>query len=1049
MSQQDSLTTTALCTGHSGETKASGAAIRKEIKLSLLFASLFLSLLPLFTSAQSRPITGTITSANGEPLGGVSVIIEGTSTGTTSNDNGQFNINATTGNRLVFSLLNHQELILSIDERSDYRIVMLTNASELDSLVVIGYGRARKKDLTGSVATVDIKGQERTPVISTEQMLQGRVSGVQVTQNQSQPGGAVFSVRIRGTNSINSGNEPLYVIDGYAGADILALNPTDIASMTVLKDASSTAIYGSRGANGVVLITTKRGAGAKSLTIDAYTGVQRVAKKYDMMDAKEFARYLNTVQTETNLQNGSSDPLPYTQADIDAMGKGTDWQNEVFRTAPISNIALSLNGGNADTRYFATLSYFDQKGVMIGTDYKRGIARFNVDHKVSSKIRLGISSSLSYDYQNVASVNTDGGSTSPGVLWDAVRFNPQLPVRDADGEYTYQNGPMPFVGPLGNPVAFAGEAQNNVYIFRGFLNVFGEYDIAKSLRFRTSFGVNYDNRGGKNFLPSNIFAGAATNGAAGQSSGQNYNYLTENTLTFNKIFDNHSLNAVGGFTFQQFMYKSFSTGITNLANNNLGYNNLGIGDPNIPFASFDENALASFFGRINYGFKDKYLLTFTARGDGSSRFGEKNKWGFFPSGAIAWNISEEDFLKNSKHISELKLRASYGITGNQEIGNYITQPVYINTIYSLGRDPSPVTAIQPTQLPNPDIQWEQTATTDIGLDLGLLNNRIQITTDYYHKKTTNLLLYINIPQSTGYSTILRNIGAVQNKGFEFAITTQNIKTSSFTWTSNLNFSINKNKVLDLGENEQIYVGDLSGNIFLGGGTSAILQPGKSIGSFYGNVFDGIWQSQDAIDKSGTQQPVVPGDPIYRDTDGDSILSGDDRTIIGQALPKYIYSFTNDFTYGRFGLNIFLQGVYGNKIFNENRYEIENGFPIFNKLKKVGTESWTGPGTSNDLPSVSSTYRRGAGFSSEMLEDGSFLRVKSVTLSYQVPVRPGSKTFKSASVYVTGQNLLTITNYSGYDPEVNSFDASNQLSLGTDYNAYPNYRSVLVGVKLSF
>lgn len=1013
---------------------------------------------PALQSAPAEPeivaveIRGTVTNSMGELLSGASVRLKGTNTGTTTDAAGNFSLNIP-GNRgvLVISFVGYVTQEINTGARTDLKVVLTPRDNQADEVVVVGYGNAKKKDLTGAVGIVNVREQYKSPIIATEQMLEGQVSGVQVSQNQSQPGGAVFSIRIRGTNSINSGNEPLYVIDGYAGGDIVTISPSDIASISVLKDASATAIYGSRGANGVVMITTKRGNyNAKGLTIDAYTGVQKVAKKYKMMDAKQFAGYLNKVQQLTNDQNGTNDPLPYTDSEISAMGKGTDWQDAVFRAAPISNITIGMNGGSNNTRYYTSLSYFDQKGVMTGTDYKRGIIRFNVDHNMSSRFKMGLSSYISYDYQKVASVNTDGGITSPGVLWDAVRFNPAIPVKDDDGNYVYQNNPLPYVGPLGNPVAYALLSKNGLYRFASNANFFVEYEMLKGVKLRSSLGAGYDNRGNRAFTPSNIFAGSSTNGYAAQNSGQYYNWLSENTITYDKAINNkHIINAVGGFTFQHWYSKGFSAGITNLSNNNLGYDNLGIGDPSIPSAFFDENVLTSFFGRINYSFADRYLLTLTARADGSSRFGDKHKWGYFPSGAFAWNVAEENFMKNVKSINALKLRLSYGITGNQEIGDYISLPVYINDIYSLGRNPSPVTAIFPVQVANPDIKWEQTATTDIGIDIGLLKSRVEITADYYNKKTTNLLLYINVPQTSGYSSLLRNVGSVQNRGFEFSLTSRNIVSSVFTWESILNFSTNKNKVLDIGTNKEIYAGDLSGNIFLGGGTSGIIRVGQPIGTFYGYIFDGIWQTQDEIDKSETEQPVVPGDPKYRDLDGDKSLTGIDRAIIGQALPKFIYGFTNNFKYGRFGLAIFIQGVYGNKIFNENRYEIENGFPIFNKLAYVATDSWTGPNTSNTLPSVVSTYRRGAGFSSEMLENGSFLRVKTVTLSYDLPLNKLSSAFKTASVYVTAQNLLTFTKYSGYDPEVNSFDNSNQLSLGTDYNAYPNYRTFLAGVRFSF
>jgi TonB-dependent starch-binding outer membrane protein SusC len=438
------------------------------------------------------------------------------------------------------------------------------------------------------------------------------------------------------------------------------------------------------------------------------------------------------------------------------------------------------------------------------------------------------------------------------------------------------------------------------------------------------------------------------------------------------------------------------------------------------------------------------------RADGSSRFGSNDKWGYFPSGALAWIMSQENFIKKLSFISDLKLRTSYGVTGNQEIGSYNSISQYVTNSYPLGVNPVLQVGVAPNNIGNPNLKWESTASYDVGIDAGLWNNRVYFTADYYYKKTSNLLLNVNIPLTSGYSTYLTNIGQVSNRGFEFSVTAVNINHSKFKWSTTFNMSNNINEVLNLGSNKQIYVGDLSGSLFNGGGaTSGILMPGHPIGSFYGYVFQGIWQSADQILKSGTKDAVHPGDPIYKDLDNDSMITGNDRMIIGQALPKFIFGLYNNFTYGRFSLNIFLQGVYGNKIFNENLYEIQNGTPGFNKLSYVSTESWHGPGTSNTLPSVSSILRNATGVTSDVLEDGSYLRVKTITLAYDLPLPKLTAVFKSANIYITVQNLVTFTHYSGYDPEVNSFTEANQLSLGTDYNAYPNYRTYLLGVKFGF
>lgn len=1022
--------------------------IRKTL---LIFLSFFL--FSAFNSlyAQQRRVTGVVKDANGNAIESVSVMVKGNSIGTTTDANGHYSIEVPNQKAtLIFSYTGYISKEERVGSMSSINMTLTPGANNLDEVVVVGYGTSRKKDLTGSVSSVKVAGQEKTPVIGTAQLLEGKVSGVQVTQNQSQPGGTVFSIRIRGTNSITSSSEPLYVVDGYAGADVASLDPSDIASIEVLKDASAAAIYGSRGANGVILITTKRGRG-HGITLDAYTGLQKVSKQYNMMNAKQFGTYLNNVQQQLNDLNNTSQALPYTTSQIESMGTGTNWQDAIFRTTPISNISIGLNGGDKDTRYFLGVGYFTQKGIIIGSDYKRGSVRFNVDQNVGKKVKVGLSSQVSYDYQNAPTVNTSGGGTTPSVLWDAVRFNPILPVRDSSGAYTYKNEPIPYVFPTGNPVAYANQAIDGNYNLRAFTNANLEYQPIKGLTLRSTFGVNYLNAGNKSFVPSTLYAGSGNGGSASQNSTQNYNWLNENTITYNKEFNEiHSVNVVLGNSMQHWYNRGFSAGITNLSTNNENADNLGIGIASTPGSSFTENTLSSYFGRFNYRLMDKYLFTFTMRADGSSRFGADNKWGYFPSGAFAWRVSEEKFMKNVKQISDLKLRLSYGVTGNQEIGSYNSLAHYSSNSYSYGATPGVVVGIYPSNIPNPALKWESTSSIDGGIDLSLFDNLISLTTDYYYKKTFNLLLNESIPQSSGYSSILKNVGSVENKGFELGITSNNITTSRVKWSTTLNFSTNKNKVLNLGTNKQIFAGDLSGSLFPSANfKSAILLVGQPIGSFYGYQFNGIWQNQQQIDASGTKQKVHPGDPIYKDLNRDSLLNGSDRTIIGHALPKFTYGFNSDLTVGRFNLYVFLQGVYGNNILNENLYEIQNGSSSNNKLAYVATQSWTGPNTSNILPAVSSTLRRSTGITSDVIENGSYLRFKTITLSYNIPLAASIKVFKSALVYVTVQNAFTFTKYSGYDPEVNSFPTSNELSLGTDYNAYPNYRTYLAGVKFGF
>lgn len=1018
-------------------------------KICFLLFILWLCL-PYESAAQQKRIFGKVFNSSNLPMPGVNVQLKGTNIGTFTDPKGVFTLTVPDSKQstLVVSAVGFTTQEVDVTNATGEVTVNLKETETvLSDVVVVGYGTSRKKDLTGSVGSVGLSSVDKTPVFGTGQLLQGRVAGVQVTQTNAQPG-ASFSVRIRGTNSISMTSEPLYVIDGYAGADINALNPNDIVSVDILKDASATAIYGSRGANGVVMITTRRGtAGRKSVTLDAYTGVQQIAHKLKMMDAKQYAMFMN--ETYANLNPGST-TKPFSDAQINSLGKGTDWQDELFRNAKISNMSLGFSGGNADTRYYLGLNYFTQDGIIINSNYKRGTMRFNLDSKVSDKIKIGLSSQLSYDNQLQANVNTTGGSTG-GTLLDGLLFNPGIPVKDSTGAFTYQNGPTPYAIIAGNPVAAAtlnSDRQKNTRIFANF---FAEYEPIKGLKLRSSFGGEYRNARGDVFRPSTTYLGTLSgNGYAQVVTNNNYNWLNENTISYDKTFNKtHAINLLGGFTYQEFKNASVTSTVTGLSTNNLSTNNLGIGGAN-DGSNTTLNTLASFLGRANYRLMDKYLFTVTFRADASSRFGENKKWGYFPSGAFAWRVKEEDFLKDVNAISDLKFRASYGLTGNQEIPNYSSLKQYTNNTYWLGQ--ARVNGISPNNLPNADLSWEATKALDLGFDLGILENRVQITADYYLKKTSKLLYNVALPTTSGFSNLLENIGAVQNQGVELGISSVNIDKKTIKWTTSFNISANRNKILDLGPYTSQFTGNISSNLFPGGGKfSSILQVGKPIGEFYGYVFDGIWQSQDQINKSGTKQKVKPGDPIYKDLTGDSALDATDRTIIGHALPKFTYGFTSNLTVGRFNLFVLIQGVQGVDILNENKIEMEAGNPYANKFEYVFDKTWRGEGTSNTLPSAGNSLRRNLGVTSDMLEDGSYLRFKTITLSYDLPLPKLSTVFKTASIYATAQNLLTITSYSGYDPEVNSYPntTGNYTSLNVDYNPYPNIKTYTLGLKFGF
>ncbi|SHK84097.1 TonB-linked outer membrane protein, SusC/RagA family [Chitinophaga jiangningensis] len=1000
----------------------------------------------LATSAQTKKLTGKVTGVDNSPLPGVTIQVAGTKVATVTSGEGTFTLNIPAGTKAVLQLSSIGYEPLQYTATADNVTIVLKEAvKSLSDVVVVGYGTAKRKDLTGSISSVPIANTEKSPVFGTSQLLQGQVSGVQVTQTNAQPG-ASFSVRVRGTNSITAGSDPLYVIDGYAGADITTINPSDIATMDVLKDVSATAIYGSRGANGVVIITTKQGsAGRNTVSVDFYRGMQEVSRMLKMMDATQFGNYLNTVQA----YQGKA-PV-YTQAGLDTLGKGTNWLDEIIRTAPVTNANVSLSGGSEGTKYFLGASYFDQQGIIINSGYKRGTVRFNLTRDISKKVRLGINSSISYNTQGLAAINSNGGSTG-GTLLDAMRISPVGPVYNPDGSYTFVGANADLLSQIGNPVANAMLNTDKQKEMRTFANMFGEWEIIKGLKLRSTLGGEYRTAREDIFHPTTTYWGAQDKGLASIESRVAYNYLTEHTLTYDKAINkNNAITALVGYTYQLWRTEGSTNTINNLTTNKYGTTNMSVGTAVPVRVQPTEYAIQSYLGRINYRLMDKYLFTVSMRADGTSKFGPNKKWGYYPSGAFAWRVSDEEFLKNVKQISDLKARISYGTVGNQSIDPYLSLQQYTTNSYILSQ--GRVVGTSPNNFPNPDLGWESTSSFDFGFDLGLWNNRLTVTADYYNKQTSDLLFSRTIPSTSGFTTVMANIGKVENVGYELGLSSVNVETGQWNWTTSFNIATNRNKIKSLGGQDNIPQGNVSSSVFPGGQNSGILKVGESIGSFYGYQFGGIWQSDDQIKASGTKQTVKPGDPIYVDQNGDGVLSADkDRVIIGHALPKFTYGFTSNLKYGPWALSIFLQGVQGQDILNVSRIEMENGAVYSNKFAYVATDSWHGEGTSNTLPAIGSGLRRASNVTSDIVEDGSFLRIKTVTLSYQLPLPKITKdVFKSALIYATVQNLYTFTNYSGFDPEVNTYANSfgNYTSLNIDYNPYPNIRTYTVGVKFGF
>lgn len=1001
-----------------------------------------------------RQVAGNVTDENNVGLPGVSVVLKGTTRGTTTNADGRFElaIPELGSPVLVFSFVGYLSQEVAVGNQSSISVSLQTDTKSLEEVVVVGYGSVKKSDLTGSVSSVNVAELQQAPISSVDQGLAGRAAGVQVTQTSGMPG-AIASIRIRGSSSLQGGNEPLYVIDGvpvYSGSGfgetggsarmspLSTINPADIESMEILKDASATAIYGARAANGVVLITTKSGKeGRDAISFDSYYGVQTVTRTIPVMEATEYAQLVNEAYLNDGLQ------APYSSAfiaNIHNSGRGTNWQNEIFRSAPQQNHQLSFSGGDKKTNYAVSLNYLDQKGIIIGSELSRLGARLNLGRQIGKSFKIG--SHLTVSRTNAKTVQTDTGGEG-GVITAAMKFNPILPVfeNEEQGLYTLVNTPGSLYQ---NPVATARELKLQNATTRMLGDVSGELTILPGLTAKVMMGLDYFATKAQEYVPSNIIQSGGV--ARASISDLTYtNWLNENTVNYSKTFNpNHTINIVGGVTFQRNVQETLSASSQGFVNDILQENALGTGAVyNQPGSGLTEWSMMSYLGRANYNFKGKYLFTVSGRYDGSSRFGDNNKFAFFPSGAFAWRAIEEDFVSNLNIFSDLKARVSYGVTGNQEIGLYSSLPTLASSNYTIGR--ALQSAFYAARIPNPDLKWERTAQYDLGVDLGFLDNKITITADYYIKKTSDLIYSISIPSVSGFQTALQNIGSVENKGFEFMIETRNINRE-FKWTTSFNISFNRNKVTNLGSEDYKDIGNGDGHLKTG--SVHRLFVGKPIGLFYGYQFDGIYQNQEEVNAGPKGSTTYVGGKRYKDISGpDGVPDGKvdatyDRTIIGDPNPKGFGGLTNKFSYKGWELLVFNQFSYGNTIFNLNA--IEMGLPSGGQnVYKALADRWT-PTNPSNLYSKATT-NRAAIVSDQFMEDGSFMKLKTLTLSYNFK-NTGIPGLKNLQVYATGQNVLTFTRYTGYDPEV-SYRGATNLEIGEDYGGYPQARTFLLGLRI--
>lgn len=992
------------------------------------------------TAFSQNTVKGSVLDGDGQPVPGANIVVKGSSEFVITDANGVFNIQ--TKKELPFSLLissigfKQQELqIYELSE--DPAEVTLQIDNILDEVVVVGYGTQKRSDLTGAISSVS-SSVLKQPISSVDRALQGAVTGVQVTQTSGQPGGG-SSIRIRGGSSIQGGNEPLYVIDGFpvyntsttagvsSGAEInplSSLNPSDIESIDILKDASATAIYGSRGANGVVIITTKKGkADQNTITYDVSVGVQSVIKKVDVLNAKQFASLRNDALYDTKPADGRFQYL--TQEQIDALGDGTDWQDEAFRDASVQNHQLTLTGGTQKTRYAVSGNYFNQDGIIRNTDFERYSGRINFDIEATERLTVGTSLTASRSNANVA---------PNGIVLALLTMPPTATVYDNDGKYTLRN---PFENIFSNPIASLNEQTNTSATSRFLGTAFGQYKLIEGLEFKVLFGTDINSVRENVYIPTNIYEGSISGGTASVGEASSSSWLNENTLSYNKELGNHSLNAVVGFTQQEYKRDILRAGASKFVSNYTEYNSLQSGaTPSIPYSDNTKWGLLSYLGRVNYGYDDRYFFTASVRVDGSSRFGKNNKWGSFPSAAVSWKLTNEKFFKSfPRAISDLKLRASFGATGNQEIGQYQSLSTLNSVTYIIGG--KIVNGFTPSRISNAELGWETTYQFDGGIDIGLISNRIGVTIDAYHKRTEDLLLSVEIPWTSGQSTALQNYGSVVNRGLEIGINTTNTETD-LIWKTNLNFSLNRNEVTSIGDGKSDFY--LSGNY--------IVKVGQPLGTFYGTITDGILQTDEVATKGSLTGNATPkaGDRLYKDISGDGrFTTALDRTIIGNTQPDFLLGITNTFVWKGFDLSILVQGVFGNQILNANKQTLE----LFNGQQNASTSAldrWTPENPSTTTPRAK--LDPAPVFSDRYVEDGSFLRLKNLTLGYTLPTTlTGRARLSNVRIYLIAQNILTWTDYTGFDPEVTS--GNNTVQQGADSGIYPVSRTISGGVSLTF
>ena len=1026
-------------------------------------------------------VRGTVIDQAGESVPGASVQIKGTTQGTITDLDGKFSLNAPNKKSiLVISFIGYVTQEMPVDVTKPMSVVMKEDTKTLDEVVIVGYQEVKKKDLTGAVAKINMDDLLKTPSSSFDQTLGGRIAGVNVSSGEGIPGGTM-NIVIRGNNSLTQDNSPLYVIDGFPVEDAAiasTINPSDIESTEILKDASATAIYGARGANGVVIITTKKGkVGKPQLKYDGSFGVQKVSNTIPMMNAYDFVKLQNEL-FPADTKKGylqEYEGKQWTLNDYRDIAQ-YDWQDEIFRTAWQQSHNINLMGGTEGVRYNASASYFDQDGIILNSNYKRFQTRMNTVVR-RGKLNMSITANYSRAIQTGSSTSLYSSSGMNNLFYSVFGYRP-VTEPDIPLSTLMDNALDSSIEPTNdyrfNPIMSLKNEYRKNYTNNLQLNGFVEYEFIKGLKLKVSGGYTYDDRNNDTFNNSKTRYGSPISTDKVNASvvrQQRLTWLNENILSYQtNIKKKHYFNSLIGMTLQNSDYEYYSFKTTNIKNESLGMAGMSDGTPGATSSELSSWSMMSYLARLNYNYKSKYYATASFRADGSSKFSKKNRYGYFPSASLAWNFTEEGFMRQYKSIiSSGKLRASWGLTGNNRVGEYETYALMrmlkttsnnIPTgVYPFDNNLNSIGTV-PVSLPNPGLKWETTEQWNVGADLGFLNERISFTADLYMKTTRDLLLDAALPLSTGFYSAMKNIGKVRNSGVELTLNTININKKGFKWSTNFNIAFNKNEVLELAENQQSLLTAAYFDQAYNTQPTYIAKQGYAMGMMYGYLYEGTYKYDDFY-KSGDSyvlRPGVarysgenntqPGMPKYKDLNGDGVIDTNDRTMIGRGLPIHTGGFTNDFTYKGFDLSIFFQWSYGNDVLNANRlfFENVNGSRNLNQFASYA-DRWTSDNPYSDIP-VAKNSSSNKVVSSRVIEDGSFLRLKTLTLGYTLSPKVLKKWgIGTARVYVAGQNLWTLSGYSGYDPEVSIRNSA--LTPGLDYSAYPRAYAVNFGINLGF